>query len=130
VLLCPAKFEFPGVEYDHRTQALEHRRVAGPHLFSYRTHFELFIGIFALPNLLVLAYQCVGLTFQSSKPQLAHILITAVWSIWAAVLSLAVSAASQAATVVAVSHVYLDRPASVMDSFEKVKGQILGVVGL
>jgi hypothetical protein len=40
------------------------------------------------------------------------------------------SAASQAATVVAVSQVYLDRPASVMESFSKVKGQILGVVGL
>jgi len=96
----------------------------------YRSHFGLFIGIFALPHLAVLAYQCVGLTFQSPRPQLANVLLTGLWSIGAGLLSLAVSAASQAATVVAVSQVHLDRPASVMDSFSKVKGQILGVVGL
>jgi hypothetical protein len=45
-------------------------------------------------------------------------------------LSLVVAAASQAATVVAVSNVYLDRPAGVMDSFSKVKNQIAGVIGL
>lgn len=96
----------------------------------YRSHFALFVGIFALPHLLVLAYQCVGLTFQSPNPQLANILLTSLWSIGAGLLSLAVSATSQAATVIAVSQVHLDRPASVMDSFSKVKGQILGVVGL
>jgi hypothetical protein len=41
-----------------------------------------------------------------------------------------VSAASQAATVVAVSQVYLDQPASVTASFSRVKGQILGVIGM
>jgi len=96
----------------------------------YRSHFGLFIGIFALPHLVVLAYQCVGVTFQSPHPQLANVLLASVWSVGAGLISLAVSAASQAATVVAVSHVYLDRPASVMDSFSKVKGEILGVVGL
>lgn len=96
----------------------------------YRSHFALFIGIFALPHLVVLAYQCVGLVFQSPKPQLGNIFLTLLWSIGAGVLSLAVTATSQAATVVAVSQVHLDRPASVMDSFSKVKGHILGVVGL
>jgi hypothetical protein len=96
----------------------------------YRTRFGLFVGIFALPHLVVLAYQCVGLTLQSPKPQLANVLLTSLWGIGGAFLSLALSAASQAATVVAVSQVYLDRPASVTESFSKVKGQILGVVGL
>lgn len=45
-------------------------------------------------------------------------------------MSVVVAAASQAATVVAVSQVHLDRPASVMDSFSKVKNQIAGVIGL
>src|SRR5579864_144700 len=96
----------------------------------YRRHFGLFIGIFAIPHILVLAYRCVGLTFQSPTPQLSNILLSSLWGIGAALLSLAVSAASQAATVVAVSQVHLDRPASIAGSFSLVKGQIAGVVGL
>ncbi len=96
----------------------------------YRSHFGLFLGLFALPHLVVLAYQCVGLTFQSPNPQLPNILLSAVWSLGAGFLSLAASAASQAATVIAVSQVHLDRPAGVADSFSRVKGQILPVIGL
>jgi len=98
--------------------------------FLYRTHFGLFLGLFALPHLFVLAYQCIGLTFQSPNPQLPNILLNAVWSMGAGFLSLAASAASQAATVIAVSEVHLDRPAGVADSFSRVKGQILPVIGL
>jgi hypothetical protein len=96
----------------------------------YRSHFGLFVGIFALPYLVVLAYQGVGLVFQSGTPQLSNVLMSAVWSLGALFLILVVSAASQAATVVSVSNLHLDRPASVMDSFSTVKGEILGVVGL
>jgi hypothetical protein len=96
----------------------------------YRSHFGLFMGIFALPHLAVLTFQCVGITFQSPTPQLSNVLLTSLWGLLAAAFSLAVSAASQAATVVAVSEVHLDRPTSIMDSFARVKGQILGVVGL
>ena len=96
----------------------------------YRSHFGLFIGIFALPHLVVLAYQCLGLAFQSPRPQLANFFLTFVWSLGAALLSIVVSATSQAATVVAVSQVHLDRPASVVDAFSRVKGQVLGVIGL
>jgi hypothetical protein len=96
----------------------------------YRSHFGLFVGIFALPYLVVLAYQCVGLVFQSGSSQLSNVLMNAIWSLGTLFLILVVSAASQAATVVAVSNLHLDRPASVMDSFSAVKGEILGVVGL
>jgi hypothetical protein len=96
----------------------------------YRSHFGLFMGIFALPHLAVLAFQCVGISFQSPTPQLSNVLLTSLWSILSAIFSLAVSAASQAATVVAVSEVHLDRHTSVMESFSRVKGQILGVIGL
>src|SRR5258707_15183717 len=92
----------------------------------YRTHFSLFLGIFALPHLLVFAYQC--LQFVNQTP--GRPLLGAVWGMGAGLLSLVVSAASQAAAVIAVSQVYLDRPASVMDSFSKVKGQIIRVIGL
>ncbi|HYM78487.1 MAG TPA: hypothetical protein VE377_21115 [Candidatus Dormibacteraeota bacterium] len=96
----------------------------------YRSHFVLFVGIFALPYLVVVAFQLVGLVLQSPAPQLSNILMSAVWSMGAALLTLVVSAVSQAATVVAVSNLHLDRPASVTDSFSSVKGEVLGVMGL
>jgi len=96
----------------------------------YRSHFALFVGIFALPYLAVVAYQCVGLVFQYPTPQLSNILITLVWSLGSLFLTLTVSATSQAATVIAVSNVHLDRPATVTDSFARVKSDILGVMGV
>lgn len=96
----------------------------------YRSHFGLFVGIFSLPYLIVLAFQCLGLVFQAPVPQISNILVTALWGTASWFLALLVTAASQAATVVAVSNVYLGRPASVTDSFSKVKGQIFGVLGL
>lgn len=94
----------------------------------YRSHFGLFLSIFALPHLAVLAVQCIGVTFQSPTPQLSNILLSFVWTMLTAAVSLAVSATSQAATVVAVSEVYLGRATSMTDSFSKVKGQIWGVI--
>jgi hypothetical protein len=96
----------------------------------YRSHFGLFIGIFALPHLVVLAFQCLGVAVRSPGNQLSAALTLFAWSMGALLLTMIVSAASHAATVVAVSEVHLDRPASVMDSFLRVKGQILGVIGL
>jgi len=96
----------------------------------YRERFGLFVGIFAIPNLVVLAYQCIGVTFQSPNPQFGEIMLTLVWSIGAGLLGLVAAAASQAATVVAVSQVHLDRPTTVSESFSRVKDQILPVIGL
>lgn len=96
----------------------------------YRSHFGLFVGIFALPYLAVLAFQCIGLTFQSSTPQISNIVMSALWAIGVMFLTMVVSALSQAATVVAVSNLHLGRTASVMDSFSRVKAHVLGVMGL
>ena len=96
----------------------------------YRSHFALFFGIFALPHLCVLAFQCLAFAVQSPGNLLFNILTKAIFSMVAGLLSIAVLAASQAATVVAVSNVYLDRPAGVADSFSKVKHQIGGVIWL
>jgi hypothetical protein len=96
----------------------------------YRSHFGLFIGIFALPHLTVLAFQCLGLAFQSSGNQILNILSTVFWSMGALLLTVIVTAASQAATVIAVSQVHLDRTASIADSFSRVRGEIGGVIGL
>ncbi len=96
----------------------------------YRSHFGLFIGIFALPHLVVLAFQCIGVALQAGGNQIANLFITFVWGIGALFLTVIVSAASQAATVVAVSDVHLDRPSGVKASFERIKGQIAGVIGV
>lgn len=96
----------------------------------YRSHFGLFVGIFALPHLIVFAFQCVGVTLQNPSNPLANLFVTMMWSMGALVLTVIVAAASQAATVVAVSDVHLERPASVKDSFSRVKGHILGVIGV
>jgi hypothetical protein len=96
----------------------------------YRSHFGLFLGIFALPNLLVLAFQCVGVAFQSPATQLTNFFGNMLWTLAAAMLSVIAGAAAQAATVMAVSDVHLDRPATVKDSFVRVKGEISGVIGL
>lgn len=97
----------------------------------YRRHFGLFVGIFALPHLVVLAFQCLGVAVRHpGGNQLADMGAQLSWGMGAWFLTIIVSSASQAATVVAVSQVHLDRPASVSDSFSRVKGAILGVIGL
>jgi glycerophosphoryl diester phosphodiesterase family protein len=96
----------------------------------YRSHFGLFIGIFALPHLIVFAFQCVGVTLQNPANPMANVFLTLMWSLAALILTVIVAAASQAATVVAVSDVHLGRPASVVESFSRVKGHIPGVIGV
>jgi hypothetical protein len=96
----------------------------------YRNHFVLFVGIFALPHLCVLAFQCFTFALQAPVNNARNVLVTSVFGLIALVLTTVVAAAAQAATVVAVSQVHLDRPASVMDSFSRVKHQIVGVIGL
>jgi hypothetical protein len=93
----------------------------------YRSHFGLFVGIFALPHLLVLAFQCLGVAVRHPGNQLADLGAQFLWGMGALVLTLFFSAVSQAATVVAVSQVHLDRPASISDSFSRVKAEIWGV---
>jgi len=96
----------------------------------YRSHFGLFIGIFALPNLVVVAFQCIGLTFQSRNTNFANAMMTFAWTMLVLFLTLIITSVSQAATVVAVSNVHLGRSATVADSFSTIKGQIFGVLVL
>ncbi len=52
------------------------------------------------------------------------------WLLITLILSLAVAAASQGATVVAVSKVHLDNSTSVSEAFAGIKGRILGLAGI
>jgi hypothetical protein len=94
--------------------------------YLYRNHFALFVGIFALPQLFILALQLLALAFLGARAPI----LSSVSFLAAYLVQLGAAAAAQAATVIAVSQVHLDRPASVMESFSKVKNEIFGVVGL
>jgi hypothetical protein len=92
--------------------------------FLYRKNFILFVGIVALPSLLLLAFQLAGVELQS-----LHLLLGPAaripWLLATWVVSLGVTAASQGATVIAVSHVHLGRPVTIAESFAGIKGRIL-----
>jgi hypothetical protein len=96
----------------------------------YRSHFGLFVGIFALPHLIVLGVQLLQLVSQWSHAGVANFPASLLWFFVIAFVTLVMAAASQAATVIAVSDLHLNRPASVMDSFLRVKGHLLGVIGI
>jgi hypothetical protein len=91
--------------------------------FLYRKNFILFAGIMALPHLVLLAFQLAGVAVQTWRGPGSGASI--LWTLAILVLTLGVTAASQGATVIAVSHVHLERPTSIMESFAGIKGRIL-----
>ena len=96
----------------------------------YRSHFGLFVAIFALPHLIVLAFQCLGMAVEPPGLRLTNIMARLPWIYGALFLTWLLGAASQAATVFAVSQVHLDQPTGVIIAYSRVRKQILGVVGL
>jgi hypothetical protein len=96
----------------------------------YRSHFGLFVSIFALPHLVVLAVQLLQVINQRPYGRMPNFFATMLWFVAIAFVGLIMASASQAAAVVAVSELYLDRPARILDSFMRVKGHLLGVIGI
>ncbi len=96
----------------------------------YRSQFWLFVGIFALPHLVVLGVQLLQLSSERSYARVPHVLSTLLWFVGVSFVGLVMASASQAATVVAVSEIHLNRPATITDSFGRVKGHLLGVIGI
>lgn len=96
----------------------------------YRTHFGLFVGIFAIPHLVVLGVQLLQLAVTRPATRVPNVLASILWFVVIAFVGLVMFAASQAASVVAVSELHLNRPASVADSFSRVKGHLLGVIAI
>jgi hypothetical protein len=93
--------------------------------FLYRKHFLLFLGIIALPHMVSLAVQLIGVAILPRTPGLA--LLPVIWSFASLVVYLAVAATAQGATVVAVSKVHLGNAASVSEAFAAIKGRILSL---
>lgn len=105
----------------------------------YRRHFLLFVGISAIPYLLVLALQLVSVfvsagertpvhppveqQFQAGSAATAGMAIGGLVLIGVVIATLVALLLSQGATVLAVSEIYLGRVATVGDSFRRVRGE-------
>jgi hypothetical protein len=92
--------------------------------FLYRKNFWLFVGIIALPYLAILATEILGLGLVFAKLTFVGIGVV----VAGVIIYLLAIAASQAATVVAVSDVHLGRPATIGGSFRAIKGGFLRIV--
>jgi hypothetical protein len=96
----------------------------------YRNHFMLFVGIFALPRLLVLGLQFLQLIDQKPYARMPNLWASLLWTVALMIVGMIMAAASQAATVIAVSELHLDRPTGIADSFSRVKGHLVGVIAI
>ncbi len=102
----------------------------------YREHFLLFVGIAALPNLVMLLFRFGLLLFTSGVvagngshlPSAGFIGGFVVGFLGAGILMLALIGVSQAATISAVSNLFLGRDTSVAESYSGAKGHIVGVI--
>lgn len=95
----------------------------------YRRNFLLFIGISAVPNLALLAFQFSfsGITDLSQKEVGIFTVIAGLFTL---VASAFVSALVTAATTLGVSDIYLDRPTTIMSCFSRVARKAPRVVAV
>jgi hypothetical protein len=93
----------------------------------YRQNFVLFAGIAALPNLMLFAMNLTNLLMtHGSPPSFTAVLML----IPTAIVTLVVLTLAQAATVFAVSHLYLDRPVTIGSAYSQITPHLLGLCGL
>jgi len=90
----------------------------------YRNNFLVFVGIMAIPQLLVLALQLTRAVTLTTGP-LQRFSPIAVLAGLASYVAIEISAA---ATIMAVSNIHLDRPVSLGLAFSSAKGSMLRVV--
>jgi len=93
----------------------------------YRNHFLLFAGIVAVTHLALVLLQLAGVAFMPEPDSCLGAATSMVWLLLVLVVTLGVTAASQGATVVAVSHVYLGRPITVTEALSRIRGRITGL---
>lgn len=92
--------------------------------FLYRKHFALFVGIIAIPHLVLLAFQLIQVAIGRGRTT-GFAAMGFVWLLATMILYLGAMAASQGATVVAVSKVHLGGSSSISEAFGGIRGKIL-----
>src|SRR5258708_37640842 len=96
----------------------------------YRNNFLVFVGIMAIPQLVVLALQLgtATLILEGSLAGLgAAALLVGMAIGLASYLAVEIS---HAATIMAVSNLHLDRPASIGSAFSSARSSMLRVIGI
>jgi hypothetical protein len=94
----------------------------------YRQNLIVFIGIVALPNLILLAFQILNTTLVTgTKVDLTRLLTTLVTLFGVLLVSMVTLAVSQAATIIAVSALHLDQPVSIREAFAAIWGRVIGL---
>ncbi len=92
----------------------------------YRNNFLVFVGIAAIPQLAVLVLQLADAMMRSQ----GFFFGASATAIIAGLASLIAIEVSQAATVMAVSNLHLDRTASIGAAYSSAKGSLLRVIGI
>jgi hypothetical protein len=92
----------------------------------YRNHFLLFVGITAIPQLVVLLLHLAGAGMAVSG-QAVGLGATLIFIGLASFVAIEIS---HAATVMAVSDLHLDRPTSIGSAYNAAKGSMLRVIGI
>jgi hypothetical protein len=102
----------------------------------YREHFLLFAGITALPYLVILLFNFMVLLLLRGGGAGAHLQTPGAFgsmflgAFGGLILLVLMMGVSHAATVSAVSDLYLGRPTSVREAYGQAKGSILIVIGI
>jgi hypothetical protein len=98
----------------------------------YRKHFFVFVGILALPNAFLVPFQLANLWVRTNSGPLnfGASLGALLGAFLILILGIVVLSMAQAATVVAVSRLYLGQSASVSESYNRVAPRIGRLVGL
>jgi hypothetical protein len=92
----------------------------------YRNHFLVFLGITAIPQIVVLVLQLAGSALMFESPILGALFTGLI----AGLASFIAVEVSQAATVLAVSEIHLDRPANIGSAFSGAKESLGRVIGI
>jgi hypothetical protein len=88
----------------------------------YRRHFLIFIGIITLPHVFLLPLQLASVWQRSTR---RFDMVDVAFAMVIAGGGIFVLAIAQAATVVAVSRLYLGQSASIVDSYSRVSGHVV-----
>jgi hypothetical protein len=102
----------------------------------YRRNFLLFVGIIALPHLLILAYQLLQIFLLAAKPSTPKGVSATLGAV--AVVGILVGFTvyvvaylfAQGGTVYAVSELYLGRATSIRESLGRMRGQLGSLLGV
>jgi hypothetical protein len=92
--------------------------------FLYRKHFLVFVGIVAIPHLVLLLAR---IAYFNTRPSVS-LMTRPLFSLFLLIIYGGVILSSQAATIIAVSNIHLGRPAGIRSAFAGISGSMVEVL--